>query len=156
MDSVLGQITSGLLVAIISFATGFLANSVVRGLDRRDAEHASRVDEACKLVDNIAEKSRKYWSEKSGQQLKELKIEIISLDYRLGSVFDLLKKIDVSYSDIADKWHNKFSGIVTGGDFQVANRDVDLRRLRQADTEATCLVVRVRHVRRAILWRWFQ
>jgi hypothetical protein len=142
--------------AIISGHIGFFLNSLVRGIERRNEEHASRVDDVCALIDKISEKARQYWSRDAQERLYELENEIVALDHRLGALLTLLIAIDSKYLIVALLKHNEFSEVVTGGAFQEAGRAKDLERARLAGVEATAFLLEVRRVRQGVLRRWFQ
>ena len=132
---------------LVGAALGFASALSLKWWAYRRDLWLSRVDNFCEAVDAAADVASEYWLESRVDADAALSR---SLDLKEAKIIGLQTRLDGLYASlefdnpILEQRLSELRDALTGGNFNVANRDADGERVRLVQTHASDLIVECR------------
>ena len=136
---------------VVGLLAGFALSLLAKAIFSRIQETDARYDELCKLVAEAANLASEYWLRAGNDlEVKRLEAVIHGLQLRINLMVTLVEHRHWTIRELGSRELDDFFDALTGGDFEVDNRDADLERAREVQLSASELIVYLRdHLRRA-------
>ena len=132
---------------------GFIISFALLLVAQKMNDTSARYDELCSAISGAADISSAYWlMDANAHDVRLDEAKILGLQTKINLMFILLEKEDWAIKKLGNEELDSFLDTITGGTFQVADRNPDPERCIEAQTSAATLIAFLRKNRKRKFW----